>query len=50
MHNIGGAHLQFVNNHKATVEIKGMKTCGVTDYTNLSPLKCCGWTDRWENI
>ena len=25
-----------------------MKTFGVTDYTNLAPLKCCGRTDRWE--
>ena len=25
-----------------------MKTFEVTDYTNLSSLKCCGWTDRWE--
>ena len=24
---------------------KGIKTFGVTDYTNLVPLKCCGWTD-----
>ena len=23
-----------------------MKTFGVTDYTNLVPLKCCGRTDR----
>ena len=25
-----------------------MKTFGVTDYTNLLPLNCCGRTDRWE--
>ena len=25
-----------------------MKTLGVTDYSNLAPLKCCGRTDRWE--
>ena len=25
-----------------------MKTFGVTDYTNLAPLKCCGRTDRQE--
>ena len=48
MHNIDGAHLQYVNNNKAKFELKGMKTFGVTDYTNLAPLKCCGWTDRWE--
>ena len=23
-----------------------MKTFGVTNYTNLAPLKCCGRTDR----
>ena len=26
--------------------MKKMKTFGVTDYTNLVPLKCCGRTDR----
>ena len=25
-----------------------MKTFGVTDYTKMAPLKCCGQTDRWE--
>ena len=48
MHKIEGAHLQYVNNHKAKFELKGMKTFRVTDYTNLAPLKCYGWTDRWE--
>ena len=38
----------IVNNHWAKFELKGIKTFGVTDYTNLAPLKCCGWTDRWE--
>ena len=23
-----------------------MQSFGVTDYTILAPLKCCGWTDR----
>ena len=45
MHKIGGAHLQYVNNHLAKFERKGIKTFGVTDYTNLVPLKCCGRTD-----
>ena len=47
VHNIGGAHLQYVNNHKAKFEWKGMKTYCVTDYTNLAPLKCCGlWIQK----
>ena len=44
-HKIGGAHLQYVNNHLAKFELKGIKTFGVTDYTNLVPLKCCGQTN-----
>ena len=31
------AHLQYVNKHYAKFEKKGMKTFGVTDYTNLEP-------------
>ena len=31
---IGGAHVQCMNNHYAKFEYKGMKTFGVTDYTN----------------
>ena len=42
---IGGAHLQYVNNHLAKFEWKGIKTFGETDYTNLVPLKSCGRTD-----
>ena len=34
VHKIEGAHLQFVNNHYAKFEYKGMNTVGVTDYTN----------------
>ena len=34
---IGGAHLQCVNNHYAKFEYKGIKTVGVTDYTNMTP-------------
>ena len=34
VHKIEGAHLQCVNNHYAKFEYKGMKTVGVTDYTN----------------
>ena len=37
MHKIGGAHFQCENNHYAKFEYKGMKTVGVTDYTNLTP-------------
>ena len=29
--------LQCMNNHYAKFEYKGMKTVGVTDYTNLTP-------------
>ena len=36
---IGGAHLQCVNNHYAKFEYKGIKTFGVTDYTNQTPSK-----------
>ena len=31
---MGGANLQCVNNHYAKCEYIGMKTVGVTDYTN----------------
>ena len=41
VHKIEGAHLQYVNNHLAKFNWKGIKTFGVTDYTNLVPLKCC---------
>ena len=34
VHKMGGAHLQCMNNHYAKFEYKGMKTVGVTDYTN----------------
>ena len=34
LHLIGGAHVQCVNSHYAKFEHKGMKTVGVTDYTN----------------
>ena len=37
VHKIGGAHLQCVNNHCAKFEYKGMKSVGVTDYTNQTP-------------
>ena len=30
------AHLQCVNNHYVKYEYKGMKTVGVTDYTNYA--------------
>ena len=29
----------------AKFEYKGVKTVGVTDYTNYAPQKCCGQTD-----
>ena len=31
---MGGAHLQWVNNHHAKFENKGLNTVGDTDYTN----------------
>ena len=34
-----------MNNHYAKFEYKGLNTVGVTDYTNLVPLNCCGQTD-----
>ena len=43
MHKIGGAHVQCVNNHYVNYEYKGMKTVGVTDYTNKTPPKHFGW-------
>ena len=42
MHKIDGAHLQCVNNQYAKFEYKGMKTLGVTDYTNQTPPKHFG--------
>ena len=33
-HNIGGAHLQCVNNHYAKFEYNRMNTVEVKDYTN----------------
>ena len=42
-HKIGGSHFQCVNNHFAKFEYKGMKTVGVTDFTNLTPPKHFGW-------
>ena len=43
VHKVGGAHLQCVNNHYAKFEYKGMKTVGVTDYTNQTSPKHFGW-------
>ena len=34
VHNIQGAHFQCMDTHLAKFEFKGMKTVGVTDYTN----------------
>ena len=31
------AHIQYVINHYAKLEYKGMKSVGVTDYTNQTP-------------
>ena len=36
-------HLQCVNNHYAKFEYNGMKTVGVTNYTNQTPPKHSGW-------
>ena len=43
MYKIGGAHLQCMNNHYAKFDYKGMKTVGVTDYTNQTPPTHLGW-------
>ena len=37
VHKIVGAHLQCESNHYELFKYKGMKTVGVTDYTNLTP-------------
>ena len=34
VHKIEGGQLQCMDNHLAKFEYKGMKTIGVTDYTN----------------
>ena len=46
MHKIGGAHLQYVNNHYAKFEYKGTKTVGVKDYTNQKPPMHFGWKKK----
>ena len=43
VYKIGGAQLQCMNNHCAKFEYKGMKTVGVTDYTNQTPPMYFGW-------
>ena len=50
-----GAHLQCMNKHCAKFEYKGMKTVGVTDYTNQTPLSISDGTNvythyKCENI
>ena len=45
VHKLGGAHLQCVNNHNAKFEYIGMKTVGVTEYTNQTPYKHF-WTEK----
>ena len=45
VHKIRGAHLQCVYNHYAKFECKGMKTGGVTDFTNQTPSKHF-WTEN----
>ena len=50
MHKIEGTHLQCVNNHYAKFEYKGMKSVGVTDYTNKAPQQFCDrGSDRWTH-
>ena len=34
VHKMEGAHVQCVNSHYVKIEYKGIKTVGVTDYTN----------------
>ena len=57
MHKIKGVHLQCVSNHCAKFEYKGMKTVGVTDYTNQRPSTHLDGKNsksnnrkKWENI
>ena len=50
-----GAQLQCMNNHCAKFEYKGMKTVGVTDYTNQTPpmhfsLKKCLCSTPVKNV
>ena len=42
VHKMEGAHLQCVNNHYAKFDYEGVKTIGVTDYTNQIPSKHFG--------
>ena len=42
VHKIKGAHVQCMNNRYAKFEYKGIKTVGVTDYTNQTPSKHFG--------
>ena len=42
VHKMEGAHLHCVNNHYGKFEYKGVKTLGVTDYTNQTPSKNFG--------
>ena len=46
VHKIGGAHLQYVNNHYAKFEYKRLKTVGVTDYTNQTTPTHFGWKKK----
>ena len=39
VHKMGGAHFQCMNNNYGKIEYKGMKTVGVTVYTNQTPLR-----------
>ena len=39
VHNIGGAHVQCLNNLYAKFEHYGIKSVGVTDYTNQTSCK-----------
>ena len=43
VHKVVGAHLQYVNNQYANFDYKGMKSLGVTDYTNQRPPTHFGW-------
>ena len=42
---IGGAHLQYVNNHYTKFEYKGIKHFGDIDYSNWAHRNCCGRSD-----
>ena len=50
VHNMWGAHHQYMNNDYGKFEHKGMKTVGVTDYTKQIPPTYFGWKKNGKNM